>query len=257
MAQRRTVIITRPRAQAQSLADAIRGLGAQAVIAPAIRVAAPSSWRRLDAALRRLDAYDVVVFTSANGVDRFFVRARRVLGGPPRLPRRLFAIGPATAAALRRRGWRGASVPDRYEGEALARHLLRQVGGVRGKRVLLPRARVARDVLPRLLARAGARVDVVESYRTVADRAGRRRLARAAAEGGSPIVTFTSPSTVHEFVAAVGLRKARRFFRSAAAASIGPITSQALRGYGIAPAAQAQPYTVAGLARAVARLLPL
>ncbi|MBI4346164.1 MAG: uroporphyrinogen-III synthase [Elusimicrobia bacterium] len=245
----RTIIITRPRAQAARLEAAVRRLGARPLVAPAIRIAAPSSWRPLDRALRRLSLYDVLIFTSVNGVEMFFKRARRA--GTPRLPRRVFAIGPVTAASARRHGARIESLPDEFEGEALARHLLRRVGTPNGARMLLPRAKVARDALPRLVRRAGARLDVVEAYRTVPDEAGRKRLARAVREGGSPVVTFTSPSTVEQFVGAVGAGRARRFFKTAAAASIGPITSRALRAHGIRPAVEARPFTIQGLAKAL------
>ncbi|MBI5201438.1 MAG: uroporphyrinogen-III synthase, partial [Elusimicrobia bacterium] len=180
----RTVIITRPRAQASSLAAAVRRLGARPVVAPAIRIASPSSWRPLDRALRSLSSYDVLVFTSVNGVEAFFRRARRVLRREPALPGRVFAIGPATAGAAKRRGASVESLPDEFEGEALARHLLRKLRTPKGARLLLPRAKVARDALPRLVRRAGARIDVVEAYRTLPDRSGRRALARAVRGGG-------------------------------------------------------------------------
>lgn len=249
------MIITRPRAQAARLASAVRRLGGRPLLAPAIRIAAPSSWTRLDRALRGLERYDALVFTSANAVEMFFRRARRLIRRELKLPRRVFAIGPATAAAARRRGATVESLPDEFEGAALARHLVGLLARPRGSRLLLPRAKVARDALPRLVRRSGASIDVVEAYRTLPDLGGRRRLERAVRGGGSPVVTFTSPSTVDQFVAAVGARRARRFFRTAEAASIGPITSKALRAHGIRPSVQADPYTVEGLARAL-RTLP-
>jgi uroporphyrinogen III methyltransferase/synthase len=209
----------------------------------------------LDTALERLASYRAIVFTSVNGVEMFWARATRAGRGRPRVPRRLFAIGPATAAALRRRGAMGASVPDEFEGEALARHLLDRIGSVKGARILIPRAKVARDALPRLLRAAGASVDVVEAYQTLPDSRGLLTLKRMVADPGEgSIVTFTSSSTVHQFMAAVGAGPSRGFFRRAAAASIGPITSKTLRGYGIRPAIEAKPYNVVGLVRALARL---
>lgn len=247
------VLITRPRKQAKPLADALRRRGDVPRLAPAIRIAGPSSWRALDRSLRRLEEYRAVVFTSVNGVEGFFARAGRVLKGKPRLAGRVYAIGPATAKALARRGVRAAPLPERYEGEALARQLLRRLGRVEGSRILLPRARVARDVLPKVLEAAGAVVDDVETYRTLPDLPGRKALKRAVLRGDDCVVTFTSPSTVHQFVDAVGRARARRFFKTAKAASIGPVTSAALRGYGIRPAVQAEPYTAEGLVRALGR----
>lgn len=236
------------------MADALRRKGAIPRLAPAIRIGGPASWRDLDRALRRLEEYRAVVFTSSNGVEGFFARSERVLKRKPRLRGRVYAIGPATAAALKRRGVAVHPLPERFEGGALAKHLLKRLGRVEGSRILLPRARVARDVLPKLLEGAGAVVDDVETYRTLPDRAGLRLLKRAVAKRGDCVVTFTSPSTVRQFVDAVGLAKARRFFKTAKAASIGPVTSAALRAYGIRPAVQAEPYTAEGLVRALGRM---
>ena len=243
-----TIFVTRPRRRAAELARRLRDLGARVVCTPLIRVAPPASWRRLDEALRSLEAYDAVVFTSANGVASFFDRAATVLRGRPRRPGRLYAIGPATARELARRGWRGVRVPERHEGAALARSL----GAVAGRRILLPRAAVARELLPRALRRAGARVDVVHAYRTVSDLAGRRILARALRRGGADLVTFTSASTVEEFFASAGRAHARRFLRGRAA-SIGPVTGRALRSRGAPPVVEARTSTAAGLAAAIAR----
>lgn len=242
-----TILVTRPRRQAAELADRLRESGARVILAPAIRIASPGSWTPLDRALRGLDRYDALVFTSANGVDRFFSRARKILGRLPRRPRRLYAIGPGTALALKRRGWRGGLLPEAYEAKALADRL----GDVRGWNILLPRARVARDILPSLLRRRGARVDVVEAYRTVPDRTGIRYIPRALKAGNLRAVTFTSASTVEHFLNAAGPALAGRLFREAYAASIGPITSMTLRRRGIRRIIQAGTFTCAGLVRAL------
>ncbi|MBI3550737.1 MAG: uroporphyrinogen-III synthase [Elusimicrobia bacterium] len=247
--QGKTILVTRPRPQAEALVRSLRRLGAKALAAPAIRIAAPASWTRFDRALRNLAAYDTLVFTSANAADRFFERARRVLSRSARRPRRLYAIGPATARALGRHGWKGVRVPETYEGKALADFL----GDVRGRRILIPRARVARDVLPRLLGRRGARVDVVEAYRTLPDSKGLRVLRRAVRGGGADAVAFTSSSTASHFLKAVGAASARRFFKTAAAVSIGPITSAALHRAGIRRVLEAEPYTTRGIVLALKR----
>ena len=166
----KTVLVTRPRGQASDLARMLRMHGARVITAPAIRIADPTSWSALDNAIGTLDSYDTLIFTSANGVSRFFDRAKKRLGRRPPRPRHLYAIGPQTAEVLKHYGWRGTGMPDRYEGEALARRL----GNVRGRKILIPRAKKARDVLPRMLRSRGARVDVVEAYRTISDQSGRR-----------------------------------------------------------------------------------
>src|SRR5262249_38702138 len=157
----------------------------------------PESWAPLDCALDDLPAYRWVVFTSANGAA--MVRARlaaRGQGGDALSACRIAAIGPGTAAALEAWGVRAEVVPDGYVAEDLAGHLLGRIGP--GDRVLVPRAAEARDVLPRVLAGAGARVDVVAAYRTVpAPEAAELR--SAVRERAVDTLTFTSSSTVRHF----------------------------------------------------------
>lgn len=243
----KTVVVTRPRGQAEGLARGLARAGARVIEAPTIKIAPPSSYRPLDKALRRLADYDAVVFTSVNAVERFFARARTLrlrLKAP-----RVYAIGPKTAARLREFGWRPSAIPRTSRGESLAR----VVDDPRGKLILLPRAQKAREALAALLRRRGARVDAVEAYRTLANASSSRRLKRLARADVIDAVTFTSASTVDQFVRQVEPARCRRLFRRAAAASIGPITSTALKAHGIAPSVQArhanEESLLAGLAR--------
>ncbi|MEK7656415.1 MAG: uroporphyrinogen-III synthase, partial [Elusimicrobiota bacterium] len=160
--QGQTILLTRPRSQSAGISAGLERLGARVLAAPAIRTVPPASWKGLDRALRGLSRYPIIVFTSANGVESFFFRARTVLGREPDSPPRLCAIGPATAKALRGHGWRAAEVPAVHEASALAKAM----GSVRGSDILIPRAEKAREILPRMLRRAGARVRVVKAYRT-------------------------------------------------------------------------------------------
>ncbi len=244
----RKVLITRARAQAGSLARELRSRGARVLVAPVIKFVPPKSLKPLDRALKRLGEYDVLVFTSANGVDRFFERAKIVLAGRPARPKRLFAVGPGTSRRLVKHGWKQARAPKVHEGEALALSL----GKVRGLRILIPRASKARDILPQTLRRRGARVSVVPVYRTVADREGIRTLRKVSANGGVDWVTFTSASTVEHLLTALGPVRSRKLFAQARAGSIGPITSAALRRRGIAPVVEAAKFTVPGLVSAIA-----
>jgi len=246
-----TVLVTRPRSQATELVNGLRRSGGRVISAPAIRIANPSSWAGLEHALKRLESYDALIFTSANGVAQFFERAVKVLGRRPSRPRRLYAIGPQTAKALRRRGWHGIGVPDIHEGEALARKL----GTVKGWKILIPRAKKARDVLPKLLRRRGATVDVVEAYRTIGDASGLGRIRRVVLQDSADVVTFTSSSTVEHFMMAISRAQARRFFGKTIAASIGPITSHTLRRYGVRRIVEAKAYTSTGLIRAIVKTL--
>ncbi len=268
--QGQTILLTRPRSQSAGISARLERLGARVLAAPVIRTVPPSSWQGLDRALPGLSRYAILVFTSANGVESFFFRARKVLGREPDPPPRLCAIGPATAKALRGHGWRAAEVPAVHEASALAKAM----GSVRGSDILIPRAEKAREILPRMLRRAGARVRVVKAYRTVPDPRG-ARLIRTALAKGTDWVTFTSASTVDHFFRAAGGGAARLFgapLRAAhfargarprsgygaplRAASIGPITSAALRRRGVEPSAEASPYTSEGLVRAIRRSSP-
>lgn len=242
----RRIVITRRREQAEELREALRRKGAVVVELPTIALEAPRSWGPLDRAFDRLPDYDWIIFTSANGVEFFFRRLRqrrknrRLLGGA-----QIAAIGPATAAALRERGLRTSLVPDEYRAEGLLRALGK--AGWRGQRVLLARAAKAREVLPRTLRRRGARVDVVETYRTVLPRASRQRARRIFGRRKPDAITFTSSSTVKNFFALLGRRRARRALKGVAVASIGPVTSRTARQAGVRVALEARPYTIPAL----------
>lgn len=246
----RTIVITRPQGQGDSLALKLRSDGAKVLLAPVIKIMPPRSYQALDKALHNLDNFDTVLFTSANGVRRFFARAMVLrLGLLPR-PKALYAIGTETAAALRQAGWHSARTPAHFRGEALVGEL----GTVKGRKILIPRALVAREALPENLRRAGARVTCVEAYRTEPDVSSLRRIRRIIKDG-IDAVTFTSESTVRHFFAGLGAKACRRLFSRAAAASIGPVTSAALRREGCRPALQASRSTADSLRSALLKHL--
>lgn len=236
----RRILVTRPQG-ADELARRLRNWGASVVHVPLIRIAPPRSWAPLDAAVRRLDRYDWVLFTSANAVRAFFGRLRG-----RKVPRRVGAVGPATAAAIRTAGGRVLRVAREHRAVALAAALR----PLRGRHILLPQADIARQELRRVLVRRGARVDAVTAYRTLTAPGARRRLGRAA--GGLDVVAFASSSAVESLARALG-PGFRRLFRNVRAASIGPQTSATLRALGVEPAFEADPHTAAGLARAIKR----
>jgi uroporphyrinogen III methyltransferase / synthase len=226
----RRVLVTRARAQASGLAARLEALGAEVVQAPAIRIE-PLPFDR-----PAMERYETVVVTSANGVDLLLPDDVRALHGV-----KVAAIGPATAQALRDRG----IVADVLPPEAVSESLLAALGDVGGQRVLVATAEGARDVLPDGLRGRGAHVDVVHLYRTVPEPVD------AEAVRSADLVTFTSSSTVQSLAAALG----DAGLDGMRAASIGPVTSAALRKHGIEPAAEADPHTVEGLVAAVERLL--
>jgi uroporphyrinogen III methyltransferase / synthase len=224
-----TVAVTRARAQASGLAARLRELGAVVVEAPAIRIEA------LPVELPDPGAYDLLVVTSPNGVDELFrhVRDARALAGPT-----IAVIGPGTAAALRARGVEPDVLPERAVGEGLVDAL----AGRTFRRALVARAQDARDVVPDALRDAGTEVDVVALYRTVAEPLGDD--ARAAALGAD-WATFTSASSVRFFHEAAGTLDGPRL------ASIGPVTSAALRELGHEPDLEASDHTPDGLVAAL------
>ncbi len=243
------VVVTRSRGQAAGLTEGLRRDGARVVSAPLIQITPPASGAALDRSVRAIAGFDAVVFTSVNAVRSLFSRARR-LGLRPRPPRRIYAIGVETAKELRRRGWE-CSVPR----ENRAAGLIRSIPARPGWRVLIPRAREAREELPAALRRRGAFVTVVEAYRTRFDASGCRRLKAALRQGTVDAVTFTSGSTVRGLVRCLGRARTRELFSRAQAVSIGPVTSAALRRMGIRPGVEARRPSAEGLRLALRRAL--
>ncbi len=247
-----TVLITRPAHQAGALAALLEARGLRPVRFPTIAVQPISPNPALDEALARLDDYAWVVLTSVNGVRFVWARAA-ALGLAEALQRaRVAAIGPKTAQVLRERGVTPAFVPDEYVAEAI----LPGLGDVRGQKVLLLRALQARPTLAEMIAAAGGEAHEVPVYDTLPVQPSPEGL--AALRRGVDFLTFTSPSTVHNFVALVrqaGLDPLA-LPGSPRVVCIGPITAQAAREAGFQVAAVAEPYTAEGLAAAVARLTP-
>ncbi len=251
-----TVIVTRARAQSAGLVRMLEEQGADVLALPVIALVDPEDWSPVDAALDGLCAYDWVVFTSANALDRFLGRARSRGMDMGRLvdemaERKVAAVGPATAARCMEEGIRPDYVPE----EAVAESLIdgfASLGLGRGTRVLLPRAQQAREVLPEALRAAGAIIDVVPVYRTMPADADPEVVAHIA-RGDADIVTFTSPSTVRNFLRMFESTDAAGTVRGLRSVSIGPVTSDALRAAGIEPFAEAPEHTSDGLVDALVR----
>jgi uroporphyrinogen-III synthase len=244
------ILVGRARHQAGSLSASLRSLGASVIEIPFIEIRNPRSFQPLDHALKNLPAYDWLILTSANGVEALWQRVRKL-----RLTRRhlkhlqIAAIGPATKKALVQHGLTVKMVPEEYVAESVVKGLRDQV---KGKRVLLVRAKVARDVIPEELRDAGAEVDVVEAYETVVPEKSRTRLrALMKTKARRPhLVTFTSSSTAKNFAALLG-RVPAGSLKGVEFASIGPVTSATLRELGMPAAIEASEYTMGGLIRAI------
>ncbi|MDD9942909.1 MAG: uroporphyrinogen-III C-methyltransferase [Myxococcales bacterium] len=243
------VLVTRAEGQSVSLVDALRYAGAEALAFPTIRIAAPDDPAPLCNAVEHVGDYDWVVFTSVNGVERFFDELDRQQGDSRRLgPVRIASIGPATAAALQVRGLRPDVTPQEFRGERVAEAMVAlHHGSMNGQTVLLPRAAVARSALPDALREAGARVDVVPAYQSLPPDAATCEALRATLSAGElDIATFTSPSTVQNAVAAIGAGAADRI-NALTVAVIGPVTRDAAQKLGIRVDVMPERYTIDGL----------
>jgi uroporphyrinogen III methyltransferase / synthase len=243
----RRIVVTRAGDDAIDFARELRALGAEAIEFPVIETAPPSSYAVLDRALGRLEKYDWIIFTSARGVEGFLARLRK-LGHDIRSmgAAAICAIGPATAERLRSYALRVAAIPGEYRAEAI----IPAIGErrIRGARILIPRAQVAREVLPQELRKRGARlVEVAPTYRTIKPRDGQIEWMRAlAAAGAIDLVTLTSSSTATNFAEMVG-----RGARGLSAAAIGPITAETARRLGFKVVVQPERYTVASMLKAI------
>jgi uroporphyrinogen-III synthase len=246
----RRILVTRARHQAGKLSEGLRTLGAEPVEVPVLEIQPPESYGPLDAALRSLESYDWLILTSANTVQAVAERAAFLsitkLAGP-----QVAAVGAATAEAMRNIGLEVDFVPESYVAESLLEGL---AGQLAGKRVLLARAAVARDVIPDTLRGVGAVVDVVEAYRNGLP-AGAPELLRRALAQPIDAATFTSSSTAMHLAQAAGEAGIAFPLAGVPAVSIGPVTSETLRELGWPPAAEADPHDIPGLVAAVCRVL--
>ncbi|HZP02908.1 MAG TPA: uroporphyrinogen-III synthase [Terriglobia bacterium] len=243
------IVITRTREQASALREQLLALGADVIEIPTIEIREPSSWEPLDNAIRRLEEFDFILLTSTNGVRSFLARLEHCGRRAQDLASfSIGAIGPATARELTQAGVRVDFVPREYRAEGL----LEVLGDrdLEGKAFLIPRARVARDIVPRVLRERGARVEVVEAYQTVVPDLPRGEIERQLTPAPD-VITFTSSSTASNFAKLVGKERLPHLLHGVAVASIGPITSETVRKLGLEVSIQASEFTIPGLVRAL------
>lgn len=244
------ILVTRARSQASQLTAKLENLGAEVMETPAIALADPAdNYAALDKALDHVADYHWLIFTSANGVERFFARLfksgkdARALGYA-----KLAAIGSATAEKLRQYGLVADVIPQEYRAEGV-------VEALKGKlpphaKILLPRAEEAREVLPDTLREMGAEVEVAPAYRTVCGQVDGEALAAELKEGRIDMVTFTSSSTVKNLVKIIGSAEALKGVKTAC---IGPVTADTAKSLGIEPDIIAKEYTIDGLVEAICK----
>ncbi|HEX4667794.1 MAG TPA: uroporphyrinogen-III C-methyltransferase [Chthoniobacterales bacterium] len=242
----RRIVVTRTRRQAGALSEQLRNLGAEVLELPTIRIEPPSDLRAFAELVQDAHGYDWIVFTSPNGVSAFFEMFYKLyddardIGGA-----RIAAIGPATAQRVRDFHLKVDLQPDEFVAEAVVREFKKE-GDIENLRILIARAEEARDLLPKELAALGAIVDVAFAYRTVAETNDRTEARSRLAAEGADMITFTSSSTVENFLA-LGLP----WPRGMEVASIGPITSRTARERGLTVAVEAPRHDIPGLVEAI------
>ena len=244
----KTFVVTRARAQASALTEKLETEGAKVLEVPAIKIVDPEDFTPLDKAQNNLPSYDWVIFTSANGVDLFFDRLLKN-GKDARAfaNNKIAAIGSATADMLTAYGLTADLIPASYKAEDLVDTLLPQLH--KGSKVLLARAKEARNVLPDALQAAGADVEVVAVYETVADCENKDELVTALQNKAIDCITFTSSSTVKNLLQALG--DAKELLTGVTLAAIGPITAKTMEKNGLKPTVCAETYTIDGLVEAL------
>src|SRR5213594_436505 len=246
----RRIVITRARSQASHFSRAIEDLGGEVVEFPTIEILPPESYESLDTAINEIDSYHWVIFTSVNGVKHFLGRLRhwkrdiRELRGA-----KIAAIGPETAKSLESVYLRPDLVPREYQAEGLLQEL--RAEEMRGKRVLLPRAAEARDILPKALREWGAEVDVVEAYRTVAAKGDASWLRVMLQKKKIDVVTFASSGTATRFAALFPNENVGALLTHTVVACIGPITQKTVEEMGIRVDVVPRDYTIPGLTQAI------
>ena len=249
-------MITRAASQASDFSAALEHYGATVVVCPTIEISEPESYERLDEAVDHLYGYDWIIFTSVNGVDFFL---RRLLSKGKTVDQlddlKTCAIGDATAERLRDAHIHVDVVPAEFKAEGVFKALTEFIGGherLKGLNILLPRAAVARDYLPKALEEAGARVDVVPAYRTVVPVNVDRGRLSAMLAGSADCIAFTSSSTVKNLALLFDTNDLSNILRGLTIACIGDITASTAAEYGLTVGIQPEEFTIPALAEAIA-----
>ena len=244
------IMVTRARTQASRLVEEINELGGEAIEFPSIVIQKEANLNSLYNAFEHLDSYNWIIFTSVNAVDIFFAELREQELDIRSLHRsNICAIGPATRKSLEERGLKVEFIPEEYRAEGILQELESRVK--KGEWVLLPRARGARAVLPDTLRQWGVHVNEVILYEAVPVGKVSKARINDILEGRVDYLTFTSSSTVSNFVKMVGRDNVLRVNKKVKVACIGPITAETARGHGFGVDIVAQEYTIDGLLQAI------
>jgi uroporphyrinogen-III synthase len=246
------IIVSRAKDQAGSLSSLLKDKGAEVIEIPFIEIRPAQSYEALDKAIENLLAYDWLILTSVNGVTALFSRLEKQgKSEADLLHLKIAAIGPATRKAIEKHGLPVDVMPEEYVAEAVVEEMKNQ--GIRGERVLLVRAKVARDVIPNALREMGAKVHVMEAYETVVPESSRTAIFEALNGDPKPYaITFTSSSTVKNFIELLGEEPAHSsLLDGVKLCSIGPVTSATLKEHQLRVDIEAKEYTISGLVEAM------
>ena len=240
------ILVTRTLEQAGSFLKVLSDRGATPVSFPTIKITPPDSFKDLDRAIKRLESYDWIIFTSVNGVKHFFSRLKK-LGLDVRELKGVMicAIGPMTARAVLEENITVDLTPKEFIAEAVISALSKE--GIKGKKFLLPRATEAREVIPKEIKKHGGKIKVAYAYKTVAPRKRAREIKEEFLAGRIDVVTFTSSSTVTNFVNIIGKRNLTEMLKGVKIACIGPVTADTAKGFGIEVDIMPKTYTIDGL----------
>jgi uroporphyrinogen III methyltransferase/synthase len=242
----RRIVITRAKEQAEEFSRLLQSYGAHVVAFPTIEIAPAEDWYPLDEAIEKLDSYDWVIFTSVNGVRSFTQRLKHKGRGVDALVgKKICAIGPRTQGELEKMGLTVSFIPQEYQAEGVIEGL--KARGIKGQKILLPRARGARSILPESLMEAGAIVDEVEVYQAIKPSKSNESLA-SILKKGIDVVAFTSSSTVRNFMVLIS---DETVLNGVKVAVIGPITAETVKNYGLEPHITPREYTIPALVEAI------
>jgi uroporphyrinogen III methyltransferase/synthase len=247
----RRIIVTRSRDQASVFAEMLIDRGATTIEFPTIEVVPPKSWHELDSAIEGIEMFNWLIFTSANAV-RFFMERLRSLNKDLRILKgvSICTVGPKTSEALESFGLRADLIPSEFKAEGV----LAALGGVtvRGLKFLIPRAKVAREIIPDRLRELGAEVTVVTAYENIKPTSDVDRVRKLLEEKKIAAITFTSSSTVHNFVEILGQKEYKALLNGVAVACIGPVTAKTAEEYGMKTDVMPKDYTIPALVNELA-----
>ncbi len=240
------ILVTRTRKQASKLTTQLEKFGAEVLEFPTIKIAPPTdNFQSIDSAINNLKNFDWIIFTSANGVEKFFERLK-IFKRDARIfaDAKIAAIGSATAEKLSNFGIIADIIPQEFRAEGLLAELKDKVAG---KNILIARAEVARDILPAELENFGAKVKIVPAYKTITDAENFAEIKSKISAGAVDLITFTSSSTVENFVAVAGIETLKKI----KTAAIGTVTAETLKKFGVTAEIVAKEFTIAGLVDAI------